>query len=556
MALDPATELRELDAILASPDDPDTKRQRIALLYDEPAANDPRGLPAEATAQLGGGGMGGAPNMTGAAPGNVPDVPVEVPGAGGAGGAPGAGGSGGTLGSADPALIAQSGASGPGNLPAAAPAPAPMAASQGVAPAPRPGPTTLPETTVRAAPRKPGPADDGIPDWLQKEMGPAETYFGRDPLAKPVTQAENAAYRDLESAQLEGTREQAEAEAQAIQAGARAELAAVERGQLVDAELARRELERQNNLAALERGYAEMLAEAQAEPIDSERLWNNKSTGEKVLSKIALFIGTIGAGAATGNPMLIANKLDADIERDIQAQKANQAFKLHALAAKGTLYGMARERFQSEHAVDAAMRETAWRKIGAELNAFQARAQDPARKAAIQRLVDATESRILDAERQRRLLNETDTVKRLQAQMAGRAAGKPPPRNEAKDLIEGLSTQDGIIKKLERLKSLTGPAGNRVWGSDTRGEAETLRKKLQLDYKRGEQTGTLDKGSLDFFDSMIGTPEEFFRNPASEAKLDQLITDARAKQTQLRNDFGTLQSIKTGPASRGTGGKN
>lgn len=444
MALDPATELRELDAILASPDDPETKRQRIAMLYEEPAANDPRGLPLEATAMGGGGGMGGAPNMGGAPPGNVPDVPVEVPGAGGmggAGGAPGAGGSGGTLGAPPPELAAQSGASGPGNVPTDVPVPAPMAASETPAPAPAPreGVTTVERPKPAAKPGAGGAPRGGIPPWLAKEMGPPETYFGRDPLARPFTQPEDAAYRALEGAQLEGTREQAEAESQAIEAGARAELAAVERGQLVDAELARREMARQNELAQMERGFAEMIAEANAEPIDSERLWNNKSTGEKILSKIALFIGTIGAGAATGNPMLIANKLDADVERDLQAQKANKAFQLNRLAAEGTLYGMARDRFASEQAVDAAMRETAWRKIGAELNAFHARAQDPQRKAAIENLMTATESRIVDAERQRRLLNETDTVARLRALAA--AQQKP---GAAKKAVEDPRYVPGI----------------------------------------------------------------------------------------------------------------
>ncbi len=554
MALDPAIELRELDAILGSPDDPDTKRARIAQLYAEPAANDPRGLPAGATA-MGGGGMGGAPNMTGAPVGNVPDVPAEVPGAGGAGGVPGTGGSGGTLGMPTPEMVAQSGASGPPNLPAEAPHPPTMAATEGIRPAPA-RVTAIPETTVRPGAKKPGAGGEAsaVPEWLRKEMGPAERYFGSDPVGRPVTQPENAAYRGLEEAQLEGTREQAEAEHQAIQAGARAELAAVERGQIVDAELARRELERQNNLASMENAYQEMLGEAQAEPIDSGRLWNSQSTGEKLVSKLALFIGTVGAGLA-GQPNLVFQKMENDIDRDIAAQKANKGFQLSALAAKGSLYDMARQRFGSEQAVDAAMRETAWRKIGAQLDAFKSKAQDPARAAAIQLLIDGTEQKIVDSERQRRLMNDADTIARLRAAAAGNVR-KPPPRNEVKDLVEGLSVQDGIIKKLERMKTLTSPTMNRVWGSNEKGEAETLRHKLQLDYKRGEQTGTLDKGSLEFFDSMIGTPEDFFRSPNSEAKLDQLIQDARAKQTQLERDFTTIQGVKTGPAAKSSGGKN
>jgi hypothetical protein len=545
VALDPATELQELNAILASGDDPDTKRMRIASLYNEPAANDPGGMPAEATA-MGSGGAGGVSGMGDTGPGNVPDVPAEMPGATGAGG---------TLGMPPPDLLAQSGTSGPGNVPAGAPVAPPMAATE--APVARPAParvTTIPETTVRGSKARSGGAtESAIPPWLAKEMGAPESYYGKpDLVGRPVTRQEDAGYRALEGAIYEGTREQAEAEDQAIQAGARAELAAVERGQIVDAEMARRELERQNNLAAMERGYQEMLAEAAREPIDSERLWNNKSTGEKILSKIALFIGTL-AGGVQGNPMMMMNKMDQDVERDIQAQKANKAFALHRLAAEGTLYGMARDRFASEQSVDAAMRETAWRRIGAELNSFMTQAQDPQRKAAIGLLVDNTESKILEAERQRRLLNDADTIARARASMAGRAV-KPPPRNEVKDLVEGLSIQDGIIKKLERMKTLTGPTMNRVWGTAEKGQAETLRHKLQLDYKRGEQTGTLDKGSLDFFDSMIGTPEDLFRSPSSEAKLDQLIQDARAKQTQLQRDFETMQSVKTGPAAKGAGG--
>lgn len=439
MALDPAAELRELDAILGSTDDPDTKRARIARLYEEPAANDPRGLPTGAIAM----GEGGAPGATGAPPGNVPDVPAEVPGSsGGFGGAGGAAqeaapGSGGTLGMPAPEVLAQSGTSGPGNAPAGAPMPPPMAATeaQRVRPAPA-RVTAIPETTVKPGAKAPG-AGGAVPEWLAQEMGPTERFYGRDPIGKPVTQPENAAYRSLEEEQLAQTRERHEAESQAIQAGARAEVAAVERGQIVDAELARRELERQNNLAAMERSYQEMVAEAEAEPIDSGRLWNSQSTGEKIVSKLALFIGTIGAGVA-GQPNLIFNKMEADIDRDIDAQKQNRAFKLHALAAKGSLYGMARDRFGSEQAVDAAMRETAWRKIDTQLKNFHAVAQDPARKAAIEQLMAETETKIVDSERQRRLLNDADTIARMRAAAASSPAARLAKAEKSPLFVPGV----------------------------------------------------------------------------------------------------------------------
>lgn len=555
MALDPTFEARALDEILSSPDDPDTKRSRIAMLYEQPAANDPSGwLPPEAVAQFaGGGGAGGVGNVPDAPPGNVPDVPVAAPGAGGASGAPGTGGSGGTLGMPPPEVAAQGGTSGniPMPLEESLPRPAPARTMQTGLAAPVTQNASSPLRNVPKIPKKAGAPEPTVPSWLAKEMGAPENYYGKpDPIGRPVTKPEDAAYRALESEQFDQTREQAEAERQAMLAGAQAEVAAVERGQIVDAELAKREMERQRQLEKMEQGFGEMLAEANREPIDSERLWNNKSTGEKILSKLALFIGTIG-GAGLGNPMMMMNKIDGDVERDLQAQKANKAFQLQRMAAEGTLYGMARDRFASEGAVDQAMRETAWRKIDAELKNFHARAQDPARRAAIEQLMAATESKILDQERQRRLMNDADTLARLRASMAPR--GKPPPRNEAKGLIETLGVNDKIIKLTQRLKGLTSSWTQRTPGSTDKAAAETLRVELMTEINKQKKAGTFDEGTTRLYEQMIGTPEDLFRSAGSEAKLDQLIQIAGAEKQRALQEFETLQGLKTGPPTKGAG---
>lgn len=63
--------------------------------------------------------------------------------------------------------------------------------------------------------------------------------------------------------------------------------------------------------------------------IDPNRLWHNASTGSKIAAGIGLFLGGIGSGL-TGHPNAAAEMLKNLVDRDIEAQKADQSKAMNA----------------------------------------------------------------------------------------------------------------------------------------------------------------------------------------------------------------------------------
>lgn len=130
---------------------------------------------------------------------------------------------------------------------------------------------------------------------------------------------------------------------QALEREKRAELAAND--------LQRRELA-QARADAVEREtqrYRTMADQIRSTEIDPERYWKNKTSGQKVQSTIALFLGTLGSGLAqmggVNLPNLAWEKIQGEIERDIAAQSENMANKRDGLAAQSGLLGMVRQHY-------------------------------------------------------------------------------------------------------------------------------------------------------------------------------------------------------------------
>ena len=139
--------------------------------------------------------------------------------------------------------------------------------------------------------------------------------------------------KEIEEAQgkeKEAARFGAESEADADQRQAAA-LRDIGDQQRVDADLIGHDMKSQNavlqsQMEQLDRG----LEEARSQRIDPEHYWHSQSTGSKALMLIGAFLGGFGAHQRGGqNPAL--QMLQANIERDTQAQAENIGNNFHAL---------------------------------------------------------------------------------------------------------------------------------------------------------------------------------------------------------------------------------
>lgn len=71
--------------------------------------------------------------------------------------------------------------------------------------------------------------------------------------------------------------------------------------------------------------------------VDPKRFWNNTSTGEKIGTTIGLMLG--GFGVPFGGRNFAYDKLQADITRDVEAQKENAHIRNNVWSAYKDLYG-------------------------------------------------------------------------------------------------------------------------------------------------------------------------------------------------------------------------
>lgn len=141
-----------------------------------------------------------------------------------------------------------------------------------------------------------------------------------------------------------------------MQADARAVGGAGSRG-IQDAQAAFNQAQKaQNDLTAkFQQQYATIDQELQQnqsqimnQKVDPNRLWSTAGTGNKIAAALGLLVGGMGAGL-TGQPNAALQVLNKQIDRDVEAQKAN-------LGKQQTLFSMNMQRYHNAQAAEAATR--------------------------------------------------------------------------------------------------------------------------------------------------------------------------------------------------------
>lgn len=88
----------------------------------------------------------------------------------------------------------------------------------------------------------------------------------------------------------------------------------------------------------LDKEHGELIKAIQDQKLDSNRLWHNMSTGNKVLSAISVALSGIGSGL-TGQPNAAMAVIQKSIDRDIEDQKAELGKKKTLLSENLRRYG-------------------------------------------------------------------------------------------------------------------------------------------------------------------------------------------------------------------------
>lgn len=206
----------------------------------------------------------------------------------------------------------------------------------------------------------------------------------------------------------------------------------------LDAEAKRLRDEQEKQRQAYEMNYNEF-QKANEEfgnlKINNNRWWSNKSTGDKVLAGIAVFLGGLGGGQ--NNALKI---IDSAIERDIQEQKTNLDIKGQRLQNQRGLLPEMRARLGDLTAAENATRAIYAQGMQNNLQAIAAKYNSP--KIAAQAEIAIQD---LELKKQGYIQQAIDNARTMEARSILGGGTDTPPMMEA--ALEQLSKSDPTIRE-------------------------------------------------------------------------------------------------------------
>ncbi len=123
------------------------------------------------------------------------------------------------------------------------------------------------------------------------------------------------------------------------------------------------------------RHMTELSQQIQDGAIDPNHIWKERGTGARILASIGIALGA-AAATATGGQNHVLAQVNAEIDRDIDAQKANLQGKARGLEAAKSLYAMNLDHFGDEERAILATRAAGKEQAAREFDVLTAGSKD------------------------------------------------------------------------------------------------------------------------------------------------------------------------------------
>jgi hypothetical protein len=402
------------------------------------------------------------------------------------------------------------------------------------------------------------------------------------------------------AAQIENERGEATDQARAYNSGLhRRELELHDYGTREAQAVDQRQRQEQQERAKGEKEWVERQGreiDAVEETVNPDRYWDNKSTLENILLRVALFVS--GYATRGKQPNILSDEVDKAIARDIDAQKATFANKKAKLGERDNLFGRMMNVYDNKEKATHAARVAAMGRVDRDLQRLQIEAKDPAAAARI------AEQRLALQEKKLTLMKEFYgvTVREQSARTPDRVMGGSAPRltnpqavyegyikngHSPKDAAE-LMVKGGLVTKqqaaqLQLSVPPSGEAGSNNTAVPGYGSAKTpqdadrarkaiaananvlrlaariksnstdawdrmtpaKRAKVQSDQallllalKESKEMGAVDQGLIDLAEKMIGDPGAVLDFGGRLAGLDSVVADSQNGLTNMLNSMG------------------
>ncbi len=410
----------------------------------------------------------------------------------------------------------------------------------------------------QVAPQSAAPAPRGVGD------------FGLGALQRGIAGAQEDTDDALSGAQgrmgaAYGLKKSAVTDLADLEAQKAAELASASRVQTqaveaADAAAQKREAERQAHLE----GVAQELRGLQKEARDYKINPDRRTAGQKVMGTIGAFLGGFGAGLLGSTHNQVLEAIQSDIANDIAAQREELAGKRAAIGDKMNELGVLRQRFGDERSAEDAFRVRKFETYKKQIEDLAGEYMAPEAQARLQDLMAGIDAE--QAEREMRVISEQNNrfLQGAQAQAgiagtranialqnqenAAKAAAAAPPgalvlpggyvgvvtdKEVAKKAREQAGASSAVQRLIADIKAEVEKTGTQVLPTDAAAKIKTKGMVLQTALRASGGMGSLDKGTQEFLDAMIGGDLTGYRTDKVLAQLsgisesDQIMSDAK-----------------------------
>lgn len=258
--------------------------------------------------------------------------------------------------------------------------------------------------------------------------------------------------------------------------------------------------------------YKQLSDDVNSKKLDQRRWWNEKSTGDKVLTMVGLALSAVSP-TSFQNAM---GAIDKTIERDINAQKADIENGRYKLQDVKTLYGENMRRFGDQRVAMAATRMMNADVIKNQLNSQLAGVKGD--------LAKANGLKMLGQVEQYKQKQTLEIAKLLKDQAKEtRELGVPGYKGNAPDSTSARSFRESVVasqvikEKISVLRDLSKKTGRSI-SPEAKASAESAIGAIMTNLKGMENLGTLDKGVENLVEKYVNNPTEFFSTSSGSLK--------------------------------------
>lgn len=318
--------------------------------------------------------------------------------------------------------------------------------------------------------------------------------------------------------------------------------------------------------------YAEMLSkrdEALAEykqmEVDPGRLWRNRSTGDKILAGVSMFLGSFGG--ARGNTAVAV--LNDAIDQDIAAQKSNIAKSGDVVKEQSGLLQEMRQKFGDERMAEAATRSAYLDQMKLKIESISQRHASPLIKANALKAIGT-----LEQEQAKTVMEFEKSAQAKQAQMrlmggqvsqtdldiaslppeqqkeyrATRVRGKgidgfAGSQEQQKALQTSVNDTQSASTSIDELMNLESKYGKSIKGTDARAEADVLANMLTATLRtRVVGPGAVSEAEWEILRSVVKNPAELTTlNAKTSLKKLKAVLNRRMYEELKNAGIGSKQ---------------